>query len=77
MRLRDWQGGAPAQANLFRSLPLRRGSETDSWDPDEEVASMEPTWPHLQIVYELLLRFVVCQDTDAKAAKKCAPQQRK
>lgn len=35
---------------------------------------MDPTWPHLQIVYEFLLRYVVCQDTDPKIAKKCRPR---
>jgi len=61
-------------SNLFRSLPPRRGSEADSWDPDEEEPSMELAWPHLQIVYEFLLRYVVCQDTDAKTAKKHVDQ---
>jgi serine/threonine-protein phosphatase 2A regulatory subunit B' len=30
--------------------------------------------PAMQIVYEFLLRYVVCQDTDAKAAKKYIDQ---
>ncbi|KAJ6674656.1 SERINE/THREONINE PROTEIN PHOSPHATASE 2A PP2A REGULATORY SUBUNIT B [Salix viminalis] len=31
---------------------------------------MEPAWPHLQIVYEFLLRFVASSETDAKLAKR-------
>ena len=31
---------------------------------------LEPAWPHLQYVYEFLLRFVVSNDTDAKVLKK-------
>jgi serine/threonine-protein phosphatase 2A regulatory subunit B' len=31
---------------------------------------LENSWPHLQIVYEFLLRFIVSSDVDHKAAKK-------
>lgn len=31
---------------------------------------MDPAWPHLQIVYEFLLRYVVSTETDAKVAKR-------
>eukprot|EP00262_Sarcandra_glabra_P016228 TRINITY_DN5228_c0_g3_i1.p1 TRINITY_DN5228_c0_g3~~TRINITY_DN5228_c0_g3_i1.p1 ORF type:complete len:352 (+),score=50.73 TRINITY_DN5228_c0_g3_i1:59-1057(+) len=31
---------------------------------------MDPAWPHLQIVYEFLLRFVASSETDAKLAKR-------
>ena len=30
---------------------------------------MDPAWPHLQIVYELFLRFVASPETDAMIAK--------
>ena len=36
----------------------------------EEDASLEPAWPHLQLIYEFLLRFIVSGDTDPKVAKK-------
>jgi serine/threonine-protein phosphatase 2A regulatory subunit B' len=35
---------------------------------------MEPAWPHLQIVYEFLLRYVVSSETDAKVAKRYIDQ---
>jgi len=62
--------------NLFRSLPPSPSSPENSNDPnaggggDEEEPTLEPSWPHLQIVYEFLLRFVVSNDTDAKVLKK-------
>ena len=49
-------------ANLFRDLDLE--------DMDEDEPRLEASWPHLQIVYEFLLRFVVSGDVDAKSAKK-------
>ncbi|KAJ7533384.1 hypothetical protein O6H91_13G046300 [Diphasiastrum complanatum] len=66
------------KANLFRSLPLssRESSGTsDCADPEEEQPSiMDPAWPHLQIVYEFLLRFVVSTETDPKVARKYIDQ---
>ncbi|KAG0585751.1 hypothetical protein KC19_2G035500 [Ceratodon purpureus] len=59
-------------ANLFRTLPPSSHENTgsDSFDPEEEEPTMEPAWPHLQIVYEFLLRYVVSSETDAKLAKR-------
>lgn len=58
--------------NLFRTLPPSSHENTgsDNFDPEEEEPSMEPAWPHLQIVYEFLLRYVVSSETDAKLAKR-------
>ena len=58
--------------NLFRGLPAPHvaGDGVDAMDPEEEERSLETAWPHLQIVYEFLLRFVVSNDTDAKVAKR-------
>jgi len=55
-------------ANLFRSLPIRSNLET--FDPEEDEPLFEPAWPHLHIVYEFFLRFVVSSSTEAKVAKK-------
>lgn len=43
-------------------------------DPEEEEPTLEPAWPHLQIVYELLLRYVVSPDTDARLARRHVDQ---
>lgn len=58
--------------NLFRTLttPPRENKILEAFDMDEEEPSMDPAWPYLQIVYELLLRFVTSPETDAKLAKR-------
>lgn len=62
-------------ANLFRALPpSRHPLSQESYDLEEEEPVLEPSWPHLSIVYEFLLRFVVSSDTDAKVAKKYIDQ---
>lgn len=61
-------------SNLFRALPPSRAHDAESFDMEEEEPTLEPAWPHLQIVYEFLLRFVVSSDTDAKVAKRWIDQ---
>mmetsp|Transcript_34091 Transcript_34091/g.96633 ORF Transcript_34091/g.96633 Transcript_34091/m.96633 type:complete len:497 (-) Transcript_34091:439-1929(-) len=63
-------------SNLFRALPPSRshGGDTENYDPEEEEPLLELAWPHLQIVYEFLLRYVVSNDTDAKVARKYIDQ---
>ncbi|KAK4792283.1 hypothetical protein SAY86_022718 [Trapa natans] len=58
--------------NIFRCLPPGSHENTgqDSVDPEEEEMYLDPSWPHLQLVYELLLRYVVSSDTDTKVAKR-------
>jgi len=43
------------QANLFRSLPPRVNDNPVDAEEDEPV--FEPSWPHLQIVYEFFFAF--------------------
>ncbi|KAL8088046.1 serine/threonine protein phosphatase 2A 59 kDa regulatory subunit B' gamma isoform-like [Apium graveolens] len=58
-------------ANLFRALPSNHDDKLlDVYDPEYDEPNMEPSWPHLQIVYEILLRFVASSETDAKLAKR-------
>lgn len=59
-------------ANLFRTFPSSNHDNKlpESFDPEEEEPTMEPAWPHIQIVYEFLLRFVASSETDAKLAKR-------
>jgi serine/threonine-protein phosphatase 2A regulatory subunit B' len=58
--------------NLFCCLPPSAHENTGSkvFDPEEEEPCMEPAWPHLQIVYELMLRYIVSTETDPKIAKR-------
>jgi len=54
--------------NLFRALPpkqVQHGGEAEEEDP-----VFEPSWPHLQIVYEFFLRFIVSSDVDVRTLKK-------
>ncbi|KAJ9554807.1 hypothetical protein OSB04_009421 [Centaurea solstitialis] len=59
-------------SNIFRCLPP--GSHENhglvSVETEEDDPYLDPSWPHLQLVYELLLRYVVSTDTDAKVAKR-------
>jgi len=54
--------------NIFRSLKTRTADPFGAVD-DEDEPNLEPSWPHLQIVYEFFLRFVVSNDVDPKIAK--------
>lgn len=58
--------------NIFRCLPPSSHEHTGSEniETDEEEPYLDPSWLHLQLVYELLLRYVVSSDTDAKVAKR-------
>ncbi|OEL26982.1 Serine/threonine protein phosphatase 2A 59 kDa regulatory subunit B' eta isoform [Dichanthelium oligosanthes] len=58
--------------NLFRApTPAPRENKAlESFDLEEEEPVMDPAWPHLQIVYELFLRFIQSPETDAKLAKR-------
>ena len=40
------------------------------YDPEDDEPTLEGAWPHLQIVYEFFLRFVVSNDVDPKIAKR-------
>jgi len=55
-------------SNIFRPLPPKR--EKQPWDTDEEEPKLDDAWPHLQIIYEFLLRFVISTEVDTKFLKK-------
>ncbi|KAJ4887934.1 Serine/threonine protein phosphatase 2A 57 kDa regulatory subunit B' iota isoform [Raphanus sativus] len=55
--------------NLFRVFPPSYREKNDSDDSNNEPV-FEPAWPHLQIVYDLLLKFITSPSLDAKLAKK-------
>ncbi|ESQ35473.1 hypothetical protein EUTSA_v10007450mg [Eutrema salsugineum] len=62
--------------NIFRTLnpQPRENKVIDALDLEEEEPSMDPAWPHLQLVYELLLRLIASPETDTKLAKKYIDQ---
>lgn len=55
-------------ANIFRALPLSTLPAREFEQDDTEIA-LEPAWPHLQVVYELLRKFVVSGDTDSRQGR--------
>lgn len=58
--------------NIFRCLPpaSHENTGTESVDPEDDDTYMDPSWPHLQLVYEILLRYIISQETDIKIAKR-------
>ncbi|KAF1313762.1 Serine/threonine protein phosphatase, partial [Globisporangium splendens] len=61
-------------ANIFRMLGRRptvvtTNAEGKSEAPEEDEPLLEPSWPHMQLVYEILLRFVLSKEVDSKTAK--------
>jgi len=61
-------------ANIFRALQTRNKDPLAFSDPEEEEPCLEPAWPHLQMVYEFFLRFLVSNDVDPKLAKRYVDQ---
>ena len=53
-------------ANIFRSLPAME----QGYDAEQDEPTYEASWPHLQVVYEFLLRFVISNQVSSKHAKK-------
>mmetsp|Transcript_18432 Transcript_18432/g.45242 ORF Transcript_18432/g.45242 Transcript_18432/m.45242 type:complete len:472 (-) Transcript_18432:361-1776(-) len=56
------------RVNLFRDLPPK--VHQNMIDPEEEEPIFEAAWPHLQIVYEFFLRFIVSGDLDVRLMRK-------
>ncbi|KAK1306544.1 Serine/threonine protein phosphatase 2A 57 kDa regulatory subunit B' iota isoform [Acorus calamus] len=57
-------------ANLFRVFSPKYRSSSVGWENEEEEPTFDPAWTHLQLVYDLLLKFVSLSTLDAKMAKK-------
>ncbi|KAI7902115.1 phosphatase 2A regulatory B subunit-domain-containing protein [Cokeromyces recurvatus] len=60
--------------NLFRTIPPQVNPSGDAYDPEEDEPVLELAWPHLQIVYELFLRFLESPDFNINFAKKYIDQ---
>lgn len=59
---------------MFRTLPPPVNPAGDAFDPEEDEPVLENAWPHLQIVYEFLLRFIESPDFNTNTAKKFIDQ---
>jgi len=69
-----WDVVSMVGANIFRALPTKDRTVMSIYDPEDEEPTLERAWPHLQIVYEFFLRFVVSNDVDPKIAKRFVDQ---
>ncbi|OAY86093.1 Serine/threonine protein phosphatase 2A 57 kDa regulatory subunit B' iota isoform [Ananas comosus] len=57
--------------NLFRNFPPNdRSNLSGGGETEEDEPMFDPSWPHLQLVYDLLLKFVGSSSLDAKIGKK-------
>lgn len=56
-------------ANIFRSLPPSSNQNVPEFDPEEDEPPLEPSWPHLHLVYTLFIRFLDSPQFDINRAK--------
>ncbi|CAI9277423.1 unnamed protein product [Lactuca saligna] len=58
--------------NLFRVFPpnYRASRSNNGGENDDDEPSFDPAWPHLQLVYDILLKFVNSPSVEPKIAKK-------
>ncbi|XP_059639949.1 serine/threonine protein phosphatase 2A 57 kDa regulatory subunit B' kappa isoform [Cornus florida] len=56
--------------NLFRVFPPNYRSNLSGSENDDDEPMFDPAWSHLQIVYDLLLKFVTSSSLEAKVGKK-------
>uniref|UniRef100_A0A336LQY6 Serine/threonine protein phosphatase 2A regulatory subunit n=1 Tax=Culicoides sonorensis TaxID=179676 RepID=A0A336LQY6_CULSO len=61
--------------NLFRTLPPTSNPSGAEFDPEEDEPTLESSWPHLQFVYELFLRFLESPEFQPSLAKPYIDQQ--
>lgn len=60
---------AMVEANVYRPLPPKAPVEGPEDEADEAEPQLEPAWPHLHAVYELLLRVLESPNFNRKLAK--------
>lgn len=53
-------------SNAFRALPVSRNGE--NFDPAEDEPSLDPSWPHLELIYELFLRAITSKSLSSQVA---------
>lgn len=56
--------------NLFRVFPPNYRSNSHNGENDDDEPTFDPAWTHLQLVYDILLKFVTSSSVEAKVAKK-------
>eukprot|EP00301_Raphidiophrys_heterophryoidea_P014063 c2173_g1_i1.p1 GENE.c2173_g1_i1~~c2173_g1_i1.p1 ORF type:complete len:388 (-),score=127.27 c2173_g1_i1:645-1808(-) len=63
-----------AAVNMFRGFLANPTPTYIQYDPEEDEPLLDPSWPHLQFVMEVFLRFVVSPEVDPKIARKFIDQ---
>eukprot|EP00053_Salpingoeca_punica_P009055 m.80966 g.80966 ORF g.80966 m.80966 type:complete len:564 (-) comp14862_c0_seq2:208-1899(-) len=56
-------------SNLFRTLAPPLNPNAAEFDPEEDEPTLEAAWPHLELVYELFLKFLESPDFQGAIAK--------
>ncbi|KAJ1920029.1 serine/threonine-protein phosphatase 2A 56 kDa regulatory subunit delta isoform [Mycoemilia scoparia] len=56
-------------SNLFRTIPPQVINYVDNFDPEEDEPELEPSWPHLQLVYGFFLRFIESSEFNVNLAR--------
>lgn len=58
------------EKNIFRPLPIiRKASAPGEMGMEEEEVLVDPSWPHLQPIYEFFLQLIVNDAADVKSLK--------
>uniref|UniRef100_A0A7N0ZT75 Serine/threonine protein phosphatase 2A regulatory subunit n=1 Tax=Kalanchoe fedtschenkoi TaxID=63787 RepID=A0A7N0ZT75_KALFE len=57
-------------SNLFRVFPPHYNTKISRSENEDDEPVFDPSWSHLQIVYDILLNFITSAHLDAKVAKK-------
>ena len=57
------------KANIFRPLPVVKKMGVAGETPNDEETIVDPSWPHLQPVYEFFLQLIINENIDVKALR--------
>lgn len=60
--------------NVFRTLPPPTNPHGLEFDPEEDEPTLEPSWPHLQLVYVFFLRFLELPTFQSSVARRFLDQ---
>lgn len=56
--------------NVLRPVPPATNPVGDEYDPEEDEDVLEPSWPHLQLAYDMFVRFLELPDFSAAVARR-------
>ena len=70
----EYDARAQFACNVFRTLAPPSNPVGAEYDPEEDEPALDAAWPHLQLVYEVFLRFLESPDFQPNMAKKYIDQ---